>query len=115
MSDKPRDEWAPKDGGYAMHHMDGRTNGTLVRLQAVEKGDGFWIHYVPRGGSSGTWPASEFKPVTDPRLIAVTRKDQADRDVSDLKAKLIQAQHASEIAAAVLECFEEARKADEGS
>lgn len=96
--------WEPKHGEYAMHHMDGREKGTLVLLELLPSG-WFGVSYIPCGGASFSWPASDFKPVTDPRLVAVAKKHAAESLVSNLKAELKRAERAAEVAASVVECF----------
>ena len=79
-------------GMYAMHHMHGGTSGTLVRIDDEPEPGCFAIHYVQilsdgsdviGGGSSSSWPRSDFRPVTDPILIAAARCFSAAREAHD--------------------------------
>lgn len=75
-----------KPGAYAMHHMHNRGSGTLV-LVDYETSPGRWsLRYIPTGGGSSSWPTEEFRPVTDPVLIAVAKADLARREEAKASA-----------------------------
>lgn len=72
-----------KVGDYAMHHMNGGVEGTVVRLCQLTKDDRFGIEYLGRegqgGGSSYAWPRCEFRPLTGVRELLVSRIFEQDR------------------------------------
>ena len=90
-----------KTGDYAMHHMDGRERGTLVLVTDRNSAGNFGIQYVPNGGSSFSWPASDFRPITCPHLKAVAKLHAANATVARLKFELAAAEFAVKVASEV--------------
>lgn len=90
----------PNEGDYAMHHMNNGPTGNLVRISSKTASGGFLIEYVSdygdgtvqSGGSSGTWPAVDFRPITDPKLLAASRIFEANRNVAELKRQVVLAE-----------------------
>jgi hypothetical protein len=71
------EDFIPKVGDYAMHHMFCKDeNATLVQVNSEHDGR-FGISYVPSGGASFSWPAKEFRPVTDPIMLAAVNAHKA--------------------------------------
>lgn len=73
----------PVVGGYYMQR------GGLVRI-TDEKGGRFSTQYIQivdgnasSGGYSGSWPASDYKPITDPALYAAAMQFEALREAHD--------------------------------
>lgn len=90
-----------KKGDYAMHHMHGGERGTLVLVVEQCAGGCFGIQYVPNGGSSFSWPASDFRPITCPHLKAVAKLHAANATVKRLQYELVQAEFAVKVASEV--------------
>jgi hypothetical protein len=70
-----------KVGGYYSHRMHGADSGTPVRISMEFLREGhpprYGAEYVGNagqgGGSSFSWPAEEFFPITDPADVARVR------------------------------------------
>lgn len=82
-----------KVGDYVMHHMSGGPNGTLVRVLEETTADRFGVGYVQlvadsvvSGGTSWSWPASDFRPITDPLYLLAARLDAAGRTAAAARA-----------------------------
>jgi hypothetical protein len=81
-------------GGYYMHHMGGSQRGTLVRIKERLESGCYGVEYVSVrsdgdvgcGGYSYAWPAIEFKPVTDPVLIAASHVYESRRLADEYRA-----------------------------
>lgn len=113
----------PKVGEYWMHCMHGRGDGTLVKISDETDTGRFGIHYVqivgerdgvPRvisGGGSFYWNVEEFKPVTEPCLLAAAKVYEARERLKVLKQKALQAEADEAKWQGVLETLFEARKA----
>ena len=96
MSDNTKSNcpvFALEVGGYMMHHLRNRDEGTLVRIDSINELGHYGICYIQArlpdnlkdwqyaspekgwivgtGGYSFSWPAEEFRPVTDPEQIAL--------------------------------------------
>jgi len=105
-----------KVGDYAMHCMDGREPGTLVRIisESDRKKKRFGIQYVQRGddsGSSLSWPESEFRPITDALDYAYARKHAEGVKFHDARVAMDRAEKEQAAWRRAAEAIVEARKA----
>lgn len=73
----------PVVGGYYMQR------GGLVRIDS-KVGNSFSTQYiqitdgrVTGGGGSSSWPASDYTPITDPRLYAAAQVFEAEREAHE--------------------------------
>lgn len=105
-------EFTPSVGMYAMHHMHNCERGTLVRIESEPRPGHFGIEYVPCGGASYSWPAAEFRPVTEPRLLAVCRLHAIRRDKreAELRVRALEAEEAKWTG--VVQVFDESSQGD---
>lgn len=71
-----------KVGEYLMHHMGGGGRGTLVRIQGIVHPGRYSVEYMD-GGSSSSWEAECFRPITDPKSIAIARAHALRRMAKD--------------------------------
>ena len=101
------DQHTWRAGDYAMHHMHNRADGTLVRLEEERPGNRFAIEYVPNGGGSSSWPADEFRPITDPLLLATAKRHKSLRSASVHEAAAKQDLHDARKWEGVIECLKE--------
>lgn len=87
-----------KIGDYAMHHMRNGKEGNLVLIISDKLENDkhkYGIEYVcvrkngevQGGGYSFSWPEEEFRPITDPCLIAASKVFEAGRLVKDFNSK----------------------------
>ena len=100
-------EFKVKTGICAMHHMNKNENGKLVYIERETTQGWFSIAYVPNGGFSSSWAADEFKPVTDPVLLAVSKAYLARRSACDLERESRSANKEAEIWDGVVEVLKE--------
>lgn len=119
MTDKET-RFTPAVGVYAMHHMHGGSNGTLVLIDSRNDEGCFSIQYVQvlwngtdviGGGSSSSWPASDFRPVTDPILLAAAKCFDAKRQEHDHSVKAARAKAEAEIWRRVVSVMHDGSKA----
>lgn len=85
-----------KVGDYVMHHPHDDERGTLVLLKD-ERDHQYRVEYVQIlpdrkniicGGGSFWWRESEFRPITDPTMIAAARLYEARRLVAKHQAEV---------------------------
>jgi hypothetical protein len=84
-------------GDYLMHHMHGSEKGALVRVDSRSATEGcYGVQYVQvrhdnsdviSGGYSSSWPASDFRAITDPALLAASKCFEANREARDLEER----------------------------
>lgn len=79
----------PAVGVYAMHHMHNGKTGNLVLISSETRPGFFGIEYVPCGGASYSWPAEEFRPVTDAALYAKARVHAINRELGTIDGRKI--------------------------
>ena len=113
-------EFKPAKGVYAIHHHKGSSDeGTLVLIddesETNTRGIVFSILYMPNGGASFWWEASEFSPVTDPHQIAICKKHAAEQKLKELKKETISTEAEIVKWSGVLEVFNEAEKRNKES
>ena len=91
-------------GVYAMHHMHKSKEGTLICIKHKATSDNgeamFGIEYVGDGyggGSSYSWPAVEFRPITKPILIATAQFHKAMCEQSRAKQDITRLQREMDI------------------
>ncbi|WP_310637266.1 hypothetical protein [Delftia acidovorans] len=104
-------------GGYYIQR------GTLVRVSAEGNGGGFHTEYVQItgdevicGGHSGSWPASDYGPISDPVMCAAAMAYESERlvrfhqqkvaEASDQKKQWVNAMAAIKTADAMLRARE---------
>jgi hypothetical protein len=80
-------------GMYAMHHMNDSSLGTLVKVDSQSKDESarFGVRYVQitaegaviGGGSSYLWPLEQFKPISNPLLLAAAEAFECQLKVDE--------------------------------
>ncbi len=101
----------PVVGGYYMQR------GGLVRVEDERDGR-FGTQYiqvvdgrVTSGGFSGSWPASDYTPITDPALYAAAKHFEALREAHDHRVLCSRAESRAEHWRLAMEAIQEAAKA----
>lgn len=110
MTPSPNPAAFPSVGMYAMHHMHGEPIGTLCLLAKTDTPDRFGIYYIPSGGSSWSWPASEFTPVTNPHQIAICKLHEARVREGEMRRQMELAQRDVAKWSGVVDCFEQSKR-----
>lgn len=105
-----------KVGDYAMHCMNGLAgSGTLVRVESETRPGHFSIQYVSirsggevsGGGGSSSWPACDFRPITDPVKLAAAKCFEAQRQAHDHKVKSAREMAAADVWSRVVQVMQE--------
>jgi hypothetical protein len=107
------EQFTPVVGGYYMQR------GGLVRIDSVSpSGEMFSTVYiqirdgaVTNGGSSAWWPASDYTPITDPRLYAAAKVFEAQREAHDHRVLGSRAETRAQQWLFAMEAISEASKA----
>lgn len=108
-----------KTGDFMMHHMHGGQSGTLVQLDREDRPGQWSVRYVQMmhdgsdvigGGSSSSWPAEEFKPVSDAKSLAACKCFAAKNLHHDLTVKASRAAQEAETWRRVVQVMHEAEK-----
>lgn len=102
----------PVVGDYYMQR------GSLVLCASEIKPGWFETHYVQigdnnvsGGGASFSWPASDYTPITDPRLYAAAQAHRAMREAAELRKAVATAEADLQIWLAAMKALTVAAKA----